>query len=518
VIETSEVKLDSAVKPNNLITTTHNTSFTPQSSTLTQPVADSGATHTVIKKTDAHMLTQIQQGQTTHAVMPNGSHITSNSHGVLKLPGLRGHKAQIYEDKDLGRSLISLSEIANAGATVVLDSHGMQIYQDNNRVYTSTKAPTDRLWTIPEQTKSTDVAEATSLGNVITHQVDADLVDFYHSVFGRPSVSSFKAAIAKGYLSGIPQLTLTKVTKNLPQSVPTSLGHLDRQRKNVRSTKTKNTVSPKGERTKGERNKGAQQVQADLEATDVDPQLYSSLYADATGKLPVTSKEGSNYILVFTFQGHISYVPMKDRTSESFITAYKKAIEFYRKQGHVIGIMRLDNETSNELENYFRHEAKIDYQLSPPTNHRANTAERAIRTAKNHLIAILANADPSSPAYLWESYLEQAQTTLNHLLPYKPNPTISAYLGIHQQPFDFSKHPLAPCGAKVVIFESPEQRKSWAQHGVLGYYLGPAMEHYRCYKAYAIGTRSYRVTDTLEIFTASVKLPGSSIGEIILRN
>jgi hypothetical protein len=71
---------------------------------------------------------------------------------------------------------------------------------------------------------------------------------------------------------------------------------------------------------------------------------------------------------------------MKDRTTESYIAAYRWGINYFKSFGHVIGCMRLDNETSQKLELFFEHEMKLDYQLSPPTNHRANLAERAIRT------------------------------------------------------------------------------------------------------------------------------------------
>jgi hypothetical protein len=178
--------------------------------------------------------------------------------------------------------------------------------------------------------------------------------------------------------------------------------------------------------------------------------------------------------------------------------------------------MRLDNETSTELEEFFQLEMNIDYQLSPPTNHRANQAERAIRTAKNHLISIIANADQNSPAYLWELYLVQCSLTLNHLLSYKPDPTKSAYHGIHGERFDFKKHPLAPLGCKVLVFEDPGSRQTWAPHGVSGFYVGPALKHYRCYIAYISATRSLRVTDTMDVIIAPVKLPGSTVAEILL--
>ena len=37
---------------------------------------------------------------------------------------------------------------------------------------------------------------------------------------------------------------------------------------------------------------------------------------------------------------------------------------------------------------------------------------------------------------------------------------------------------------KVVAHIQPQERVSWDKHGIIGYYVGPALEHYRCYKVY----------------------------------
>jgi len=56
---------------------------------------------------------------------------------------------------------------------------------------------------------------------------------------------------------------------------------------------------------------------------------------------------------------------------------------------------------------------------------------------------------------------------------------------------------LAPPGTKVIIHEPPSQRKSWAPHGIDGWYIGPATEHYRCYRAYVTKTKSERIANTV---------------------
>ena len=49
----------------------------------------------------------------------------------------------------------------------------------------------------------------------------------------------------------------------------------------------------------------------------------------------------------------------------------------------------------------------------------------------------------------------------------------------------------------MVIHTKSSQRGSWDPHGIVCFYVGPAMHHYCCFKCYIPSTRSERVTDTV---------------------
>ena len=89
------------------------------------------------------------------------------------------------------------------------------------------------------------------------------------------------------------------------------------------------------------------------------------------------------------------------------------------------------------------------------------------------------------------------------------NPRLSAYTQL-EGTFNFDATPLAPPGCKVIIHEKPKQRNSWDQHGKLGWYLGPALEHYRCYRVYCNETRGDRFSDVVEFFPSHVTMPHPS--------
>jgi hypothetical protein len=61
----------------------------------------------------------------------------------------------------------------------------------------------------------------------------------------------------------------------------------------------------------------------------------------------------------------------------------------------------------------------------PPKEHRANAAERAIRTFKNHFISTLCTVDSHFPMAEWDCLLPQTILTLNLLRSSRKHPCIS---------------------------------------------------------------------------------------------
>ncbi len=129
------------------------------------------------------------------------------------------------------------------------------------------------------------------------------------------------------------------------------------------------------------------------------------------------------------------------------------------------------------------------FQLVPPDMHSRNCAERAIRTFKDHFLAILAGIDKSCPPYLWDLLLPQAELTLNLLRQSTINPKSSAW-EFFNGPFDFIKTPLGPVGCRVLIHAKPTTRRSWDFRAKEGFYIGPALDSYRCFKLVKMDTKS----------------------------
>ena len=111
-------------------------------------------------------------------------------------------------------------------------------------------------------------------------------------------------------------------------------------------------------------------------------------------------------------------------------------------------IYLMDNEASKDLKTSL-HKNNIQYQLVPSHIHCLNSAERAIRTFKNYLLANLAGADPNFPVSEWDRLLPQIQITLNLIRKSIVNTKLSLYVYLFGN-YDFNKAPLAPVGTKVI--------------------------------------------------------------------
>ena len=67
---------------------------------------------------------------------------------------------------------------------------------------------------------------------------------------------------------------------------------------------------------------------------------------------------------------------------------------------------------------------------------------------------------------------------LHILRPCRQNPTVLAHTTIEEK-FELNKTPLAPPGIKLLVHKKTQHSKTWGIYGVLGWYIGKTMEHYR---------------------------------------
>lgn len=375
----------------------------------------------------------------------------------------------------------------------ITDGHGRVIL-------TGHRDPITRLWMVPLPAPTAFchavITEATG-----TH---ADIVRFYSAAMGNPTDSTLIRAITD-YGLALPGLTAAMVRKFPPQSIATSKGHMDQAQHGRRSTRlsflpdanTADDLYP----TAVPRSSSTAKV------------FVSSIirYSDLTGNFPVLGVSGSRYILVMSCLNYIHVEVLPNRQAASHVAAYSRGHAWFQAHGVVPHFERQDNENATAIGRFCDSQLpRIVQQLVPPNDHQANKAERDIRTFKNHLIASLCSVDPSFPMEAWEHTLPQIELTLNLMRGSAFSPHVSAWHSLHGT-FNFSNTPIAPLGMKIVSFDPPDVRDSFAPHGVSGFYVHPALRHHRCYGVYIPSTASLRITGQLSWHPSSpYRLPGAA--------
>ena len=85
---------------------------------------------------------------------------------------------------------------------------------------------------------------------------------------------------------------------------------------------------------------------------------------------------------------------MKSRTQGAYTAAFAALYSFYNSKEKRPKYQYLNNEVSTSVNELFADpEIDVEVQFVPPSQHRANIAKRAIRHAKNTIIAMIAAVD-----------------------------------------------------------------------------------------------------------------------------
>ena len=504
----------------------------------TSTIPDTGCTDLLFKCSTAHKLENRRPFHDLCVTVANHEVIRSSEMGDLRVPTPTGDlllPAYIFPDNVLSNNLVGLSAFCNAGCTVTLTSTAIDISLGGTSIWHDVKAPHDRLWkldldTLPNQPTEVDKIGATEAAYKTVEPVwgtahqsirldtDAEYVRFAHAVFGSHPISTFVNATAKGWLGNFPKLTARMIRQNPPVERATAMGYLDQTRQGLQSTKPK-----RDDRHNLVNDAEDIDTDEDYAETTAEPRVCFQVLStetwlnstDATGRLPFTTLSGWNYVLVSTMRGYVHLQLIRDRTKAEYTRAYRDMYAFYRSHGKCPTTQRLDNETSDELEGFLR-EAQVQIQYVPPGIHRQNPAESVLRHAKNCIFAMCSTADANFPSgLLFQEAVPQTEIVMNQLRPWHSDPTINAWTGMHNAPYDHLAHPISIYGMRVVVHEKADQRGSWALHGKDGFYLGPALQHYRCWRTYISETRATRITDTIAWLPDPYRMPGHSPLEAI---
>ena len=312
-------------------------------------------------------------------------------------------------------------------------------------------------------------------------------------------------AVKNGNFKSFPGLTVDNVARYCPDRADsTVLGHLTQARQGLRSTSV--PAQPAAVAYAGAAYSARLPSNAEIHhAMGLAPNtaLYcweeeiNTLYTDDMGRFPIRAQSGNQYIMLAYHVGAnaILVQPFQTKADHHRIPAYNAIMARLRARNIHVSQHVLDNEASAAYKLAIAQNG-CTIQLVPPDMHRRNKAERAIRTFKAHFISILASVDPAFPPNRWDLLLPQAELTINLLRQSMMYPTMSAWEHLNG-PYNFDATPMGPPGCRIISHAKGSTRRSWDFRGGTGFYVGPALEHYRCFKVVKNSTQHVVVTDTV---------------------
>ena len=259
--------------------------------------------------------------------------MVSTTAGQLPLSPYLSATAQaafVLDDLKTG-TLISLAQLCDDDCTALFTKYNVQIIKNDSVIITGRRM-TNGLWSIPISPPSHQAN-----GILRTDKTKHDLAIYHHATLGSPVSSTLLRAIRRGHLTTFPGLTTNLISKHLPASIATTLGHQDQEAQHLRSTSRPPPSLPDAAADDSE--DIAPAPDEDPEKTDTPSilrphHLCSTLiphqdimksYSDQTGKFPISSSRGNQYIFVLYHQdtNSIHTVALPNRKAASIRDAWE---------------------------------------------------------------------------------------------------------------------------------------------------------------------------------------------------
>ncbi|KAL7482665.1 hypothetical protein ACHAW6_012248, partial [Cyclotella cf. meneghiniana] len=328
---------------------------------------------------------------------------------LFSLPKLPPLAKQTYQITGLTNNLLSAAVLADVGCEVFFHHTGCEVSYNGEIIVRGWQDPTTRLWQVPIASTEENImpkddtiiatTEPTMQAHSIYECKNTDQhINFYYATMGYPALATWCKAIDKGYFRGWNGLTSKRVCRFIEPSEFHAMGHLDQWRQGIRSTKAATaTISLDPMETPPQLALNEKTNMVFMTMVDIQGQLF----INQTGRFPITSNRGNNYIVIFytADANHIKSYPIKSCHRTELLQAYNDVYAYLHVFGYQPQLYKLDNKSSHNVETFITENNASLY--TPPEIHQTKIAEQAIHTWKNHFVAMHAGAAKSYRLSNW---------------------------------------------------------------------------------------------------------------------
>jgi hypothetical protein len=336
-----------------------------QRDTAVSFIPDSGATHILIRESDADILSSVApfppHTRKPHFEVANKQFIVPFASGFITFSNTDVTlRAYIFRDRDLADNLFGIAPLLRHGYTATFTENDFVLHTSSNILLYGTKAPLSNSWrfSLP---RPTDFRAAAIRHPTRTARRDGPLRLRYVRI---TIVSDVLQCSERGWLHNYPNLTPDMIRRNKPHVPAYALGHIEASRSGVRSTRTHQTAeevlksaspangsarsaispsvapSPDDEFLEEYLSKypAAERPSIKLLATIHPSSKFrdEALFSDLAGRFPVTAFDGSQYIMISQYKPYIHAELLPSRTEASLGAAFMRTYQFFRDHGHQI--------------------------------------------------------------------------------------------------------------------------------------------------------------------------------------
>lgn len=363
-------------------------------------ISDSGASASFLPPPAPFI--QATYNDSINITQPNGEQLTSTYEGIIDNQLLRREARKAYLVPQLKKpALLSIPTVCDANYDVLFTKE--KVYVKNKQgvsVVTGERNPSNKLWAIPinETTTKNTCNAMTCLhrnslpitlppGNLKTQQK----VHQIHQTMFIPTPITLHHAVKAQHLNYFPEITHKDIANHLYHTPASLSGHMVAPRQHTHNNKEKEGL----------------------------------IYTDLTG---IVNNQHAMYLYItFHVETNVIFaLPLRNRHAETITRTYQHAIRIITDGGFIIRKHIMDNEAADAVSTVNKRN-NIITQRVPPHSHRANAAERSIKTFKAHWLAGLATAPKSFPIKHWVHLLTQCNITLNLIRTSNTKPEMSAH-------------------------------------------------------------------------------------------
>ena len=207
--------------------------------------ADSGATFHFLKPEHRKVMKNVIDLQNgPKATLPNNEVIQASCSGILPFPSVsqQASKALVYPGLQ-NESLLSIGQFCDDNCNALFTKTNVYIIKNDEIIIVGHRNQTDGLWDIQLPMKNNQSSSTTStlpkVNYIITKDKSkSDLAQYLLATAYSPAISTLDIAVSNGNFISWPGIDELNFKRLLGTTIPVEKGHMDQERKNLRSTTT----------------------------------------------------------------------------------------------------------------------------------------------------------------------------------------------------------------------------------------------------------------------------------------